>query len=99
MLVTFRGLGLSGAASWLRRRRASLDKQLEAARRWVGRRQLLSAPATGSEPPRLYVRHKATGVAWLSLAWGTALLQGETAGRDGLRLRRRRRRRRLADRQ
>ena len=96
MLVTFRGLRRCQLVA-----EASLDKQLEAAGRWVGRRQLLSAPATGSEPPRLYVRHKATGVAWLSLAWGTALLQGETAGRDGLRLRRRRRRRRRlrADRQ
>ena len=55
---------------------ASLGKQLEAAARWVGRRQLLRAATAGSEPPRLHLRRDAAGVAWLGLAWGAALPQG-----------------------
>jgi len=55
---------------------ASLGKQLEAAARWVGRRQLLRAAAAVDEPPRLHLRRDAAGVAWLGLAWGAALPQG-----------------------
>jgi hypothetical protein len=55
---------------------ASLGKQLEAAARWVGRRQLLRAATAGSEPPRLHLRRDTAGVAWLGLAWGAALPQG-----------------------
>ena len=68
---------------------ASLGKQLEAAARWVGRRQLLRVAtadaadaATDAPKPQLHFRRDTAGVAWLGLTWGGAP-GGASYGPDG----------------